>query len=67
MHSSKEYGKYTPNRHPPLFRATPMAHGDSQARGRIGATAADLSHSHSNLGSEPPLRPTSQPTATPDP
>ena len=30
-----------------LFRATPAAHGGSQARGRIRATAASLHHSHS--------------------
>ena len=36
-----------------LFRAAPMAHGGSQARGRIGAAAASLHHSHSNMGSEP--------------
>ena len=33
-----------------LFRAAPMAYRGSQARGRIGATAAGLHHS--NLGSE---------------
>ena len=31
-----------------LFRAAPEAHGGSQARGQIGATAAGLCHSHSN-------------------
>ena len=36
-----------------LFRAAPVAYGDSQARGLIGATAAGLHHSHSNAGSEP--------------
>ena len=35
-----------------------MAHGGSQARGRIGAVAAGLRHSHSNAGSEPHLQPT---------
>ena len=35
-----------------LFRATPAAHGGSQARGRNGALAASLHHSHSNAGSE---------------
>ena len=50
-----------------LFRATPTAYGSSQVRGRIGATAANLHHSHSNLGSEPGLRPTPQLMATPDP
>ena len=34
-----------------LFRATPTAYGSSQARGRIGAVAAGLCHSHSNTGS----------------
>ena len=38
-----------------LFRAFPMAYGDSQARGRIGAVAASLYHSHTNVGSEPCL------------
>ena len=38
-----------------LFRATPMAHGSSQARGPIGATAAGLHHSHSNARSKPRL------------
>ena len=47
--------------------AAPMVYGGSQARGRIGAVAAGLRHSHSNLGSEPLLRPTPQLTATPDP
>ena len=34
-----------------LFRATPAAHGSSQARGQIGAIAAGLHPSHSNIGS----------------
>ena len=34
-----------------LFRATPVAYGGSQARGCIGAVAADLLHSHSNARS----------------
>ena len=38
-----------------LFRAAPAARGGSQARGRIGAVAAGLRHSHSNSGSEPHL------------
>ena len=50
-----------------LFRAALAAYGGSQARGRIGTTAAGLHHSHSNAGSEPHLRPTPQLTATPDP
>ena len=49
-----------------LFRAAPMAHESSQARGQIGAVAAGLHHSHSNLGSKPHLRTTPQLTATPD-
>ena len=44
-----------------------MAYGGSQARGRIGAVAAGLHHSHSNARSGPRLRPTPQLTATPDP
>ena len=38
-----------------LFRATPKAHGGSQARGQIRAAAAELHHS--NVGSEPRLQP----------
>ena len=34
-----------------LFRASPTAHGGSQARGLIGAAAAGLHQSHSNVGS----------------
>ena len=41
-----------------LLRAAPVACGDSQARGQIGATAAGLHHSHSNAGPKPCLRPT---------
>ena len=44
-----------------------MAYGGSQARGRIGAAAAGLHHSHSNLGSELCLRLTPQLMAMPDP
>ena len=43
-----------------LFRATPVAYGSYQARGRIGAAAASLQHSHSNAGSELCLQPTPQ-------
>ena len=43
-----------------LFRAAPTAYGSSKARGRIGATAASLHHSHSNTRSEPILWPTPQ-------
>ena len=50
-----------------LFRATPAAYGGSQASDPIRATAAGHSHSYSNAGSKPHLRPTPQLTATPDP
>ena len=50
-----------------LFSAAPMAYGDSQARGGIGATAAGLRHSHSNARCDPRLQPTPQLKATPDP
>ena len=50
-----------------ISRATPMAHGGSQARSQIRATAASLHHSHSNSGSKPSLQPTPQLMATPDP
>ena len=46
-----------------LFRATPIAYGNSQARGGIRATAAGLCYSHSNARSEPHLRPIPQLTA----
>ena len=49
-----------------LFRVSLAACGGSQARGRIGAIAARLHHSHSNAGSELCLRPTPQLTTTPD-
>ena len=47
--------------------AAPTAHGDPQARGLIGAIATSLRQGHSNVGSEPRLRPTAQLMATPDP
>ena len=51
-----------------LFRATSTTCGGSQAsRGRIGATAASLHHSHSHNRSELHLQPTPQLTAMPDP
>ena len=50
-----------------LFRATPAAYGGSQARDRIGATAAGLGHSHSNTRSKLHLQPTPLLTAMPDP
>ena len=37
-----------------FFRVVPEAFGGSQARGLIGAVAASLYHSHSNMGREPP-------------
>ena len=48
-----------------LFRATPTAYGDSQARSQIRATAAGLRHYHSRTGSK--IQPTPQLTATLDP
>ena len=50
-----------------LFRATPVAHGGSQARDLIKAVAASLCHSHSNPGSKPRQQSTPQLTAMPDP
>ena len=47
--------------------AAPAAYGRSQARGQIGAVATGLHQSHSNAGSDLPLQPTPQLTATPDP
>ena len=47
--------------------AAPVAHGGSQARGRIGAVATGLRQSRSNARSKPRLRPTPQPMAIPDP
>ena len=52
---------------PLLFRATPTAFGSLQARGQIGALAANPHHSHSNDRSELSLRPTQQLTMTLDP
>ena len=40
------------------FRAIPVAHGSSQAKGRIEAVAAGLHHGHSNARSELCLQPT---------
>ena len=48
-----------------LSRAVPAAYVGSQARGWLGAVAAD--HSHSKAGSELRLWPTPQLPATPDP
>ena len=49
-----------------LFLVYPMAYGSSQARGRIGAAAASLHHSHNTVGSEWHLGPTSQLMTMPD-
>ena len=43
-----------------LFRATPVAYGNYQARGQNGAVAARLHYSHSNVESKLHLQPTSQ-------
>ena len=48
-----------------FFRATGLLHGNSQARGRIRATAAG--HSHSSARYKPHLQPLPQLTAMPDP
>ena len=50
-----------------LFRAAPEAHGGSQARGQIGAVAANLCHKHSNARPEPCLQPTPPLVTTPGP
>ena len=50
-----------------LLRATPVAHGGSQARDRTAAVPSGPHHSRSNVGSEPCLQPTPQLTAKPDP
>ena len=50
-----------------LFRAVLAAYGNSQARGRIGAAAAGLHHSHGNARSKLDLRLIPQLTATPKP
>ena len=49
-----------------LFIAAHASYGSSQARGRIGATASSLHHSHGNTRFKPCLRPTPQVTAIPD-
>ena len=50
-----------------VFRAAPVAHGSSQARGPMGALATSLLHGHSNKGSELHLQPTPQLMAMADP
>ena len=47
--------------------AISVAHGGSQATGRIGAIVSGLRQSHSNAGSEPCPQPTPQLMATLDP
>ena len=49
-----------------LFLDHTMAYGSSQARSQIGAIAAGLCHSHSNMGSKLHLQPALQLTAAPD-
>ena len=51
----------------PFFRAAHAAYGCSQARGLIGAVAASLHHSRSNIGSKLRLRSAPQLAAMPDP
>ena len=46
--------------------STVTAYGSSQARGRMGATAASIYHSHGNARSKPRLWPTPQLKATLD-
>ena len=36
-----------------LFRVEPMVYGSFQGRGPVGAVAASLQNSHSNMGSKP--------------
>ena len=50
-----------------FLRAEPTAYGASQARGRIGAVAAGLRHSHRHSRSKPCLQSTPQLTAMLDP
>ena len=50
-----------------FFRAALEVYRGSQARGRVGAAAASLHHSHSNAGSKLHLKPTQQLMAMPDP
>ena len=50
-----------------LFRVHTVAYGSFQARGLIRAAAADLHHSHSNVGAKLRLQPALQLVATWDP
>ena len=77
--STRAEGVFTSLHHPVVCRdkaynclvffegGTPTAYGSSQARGQIRATAASLYLSHNNMGSQPPLQPTPQLMAMPDP
>jgi len=48
-----------------FFMDVPAAYRSSQAMDQIGATAAGLPHSHTNMESKPCLQPTPQSMATP--
>ena len=50
-----------------FFRAAPVAYGGSQARDQIGAKAAGIRHSHSNMGFKTHLKPMPEHMAMPDP
>ena len=50
-----------------IIKVALAAYECSQARGQIGAVAARLHHSHSDMGSESHLPPTPYITAMPDP
>ena len=50
-----------------LNRAAPQAYGSSQVMDQIGAMAASLHHSHSNLGSKLHLQPIPELIAMPYP
>ena len=50
-----------------IFRVIPPANESSQANGPIGAAAAGIYHSHSNVGSEPLVQPMLQLVVTTDP
>ena len=50
-----------------IFTDTPVAYGNSWARGWIGAADTGLHHSHRNTRSKPHLWPMMQLAATPDP
>ena len=50
-----------------FFLGSHMQHMEVLGWGGVGAAAACLHHSHSNVGSEPHLQPMPQLEATPDP